>query len=74
MGSSAILALIDKELARLHEVRAKLIKDGNARTPGTGSHGAAGKKSKRRLSPEGRARIAAAQRKRWAAARKKSKG
>jgi hypothetical protein len=30
----------------------------------------AGKKKKRRLSPEGRARIAEAQRKRWAAARK----
>jgi hypothetical protein len=68
MGSTAILAAIDKELARLNEVRATLVKNAKEQT-GNGTK----KRSTRRLSPAGRARIAEAQRKRWAAHRKRRK-
>lgn len=70
MGSTAIIAAIDKELARLHAVRAGLIEKAKKQS---GSSGSAKKRTKRQLSPAGRARIAAAQRKRWAAARKEKK-
>lgn len=70
MGSTAIIASIDKELARLHDLRAILMKKEKAGKTGTASSGAVKKKAKRQLSPAGRERIAAAQRKRWAAARK----
>ncbi len=55
---------IDAEIAQLKQVKALLA--------GMGMSGASGKKSigKRTISPEGRARIVAAQRKRWAAAHK----
>jgi hypothetical protein len=73
MGTTAIIAAIDKELARLHEVRSMLVKQKKGAKTGTkASAGAASKKAKRNLSPAGRARIAEAQRKRWAAARKKT--
>jgi len=76
MGSTAIIALIDKELARLQKVRARLVKQQKNARPGkkTASTRKAAKKAKRQLSPEGRARIAEAQRKRWAAARKTRRG
>ncbi len=67
MGTSAIIIAIDKELARLQDVRAGLI--AKAKRESAKSDAAIGK-TKRRLSAAGRARIAAAQRKRWAAARK----
>lgn len=70
MGSTAIITAIDKELARLHKVRAGLIEKVKKQS---GSSGTAKKKVKRQLSPAGRARIAAAQRKRWAAVRKEKK-
>jgi hypothetical protein len=75
MGSQSIIAAIDKELARLREVRKVLAKNGKLVEPKRGSKaGAAAKKSsKRKMSPEARARIAEAQRKRWAAVRKASK-
>jgi len=75
MASTAILAAIDKELARLEKVRAKLLKREKAANPGkkSGSSTLVKKKAKRRLSAAGRERIAAAQRKRWAAARKGKK-
>ena len=69
MGSTAIISLIDKELARLQNIRAVLMKKDKA-----GKKSASSKKAaKRRLSPAGRERIAAAQRKRWAGARKRKK-
>jgi hypothetical protein len=67
MGSTVIIAAIDKELARLQVVRAKLalkLKKQSGDAP------AAKKKAKRQLSPAGRAKFAEAQRKRWAVARK----
>lgn len=67
MGSTAILVAIDKELARLHDVRAGLIAKAKKEV-GTSATGKKGTRSQ--LSAAGRARIAAAQRKRWAAARK----
>jgi len=72
MGSTAIIALIDKELARLQNIRAVLMKKDKAgKKPGSSS--ATREKAKRRLSAAGRERIAAAQRKRWAAAKKAKK-
>ena len=65
MGSVAIIAAIDKELARLHKVRSTLVKQSEKAL----SQGAA-KKGIRQLSAAARARIAEAQRKRWAAVRK----
>jgi hypothetical protein len=75
MGSTAIIAAIDKELARLQSVRAVLLKRERAAKAGKNSRSAnaSKKKSKRQLTPEGRERIAAAQRKRWAAARRTKK-
>ena len=71
MSTEAIIALIDKELARLHEVRRLMANEGK-RILSKGS-AAAGRK-RPRLSAAARGRIAEAQRKRWAAARKKAKG
>lgn len=70
MGSTAIIVAIDKEIARLHEVRAALIEKAKKQS---GRSSAAKKKGKHQLSSAGRARIAAAQRKRWAAVRKEKK-
>jgi hypothetical protein len=75
MGSQSIIAAIDKEIARLREVRKVLARNGKIAESKRGSKAgvAAKKSSKRKLSPEARERIAAAQRKRWAAARKANK-
>lgn len=75
MGSESIIAAIDKEIARLREVKKVLARNGKLTEPKRGSKAgvAAKKKVKRKLSPEARERIAAAQRKRWAATRKANK-
>jgi hypothetical protein len=75
MGSQSIIAAIDKEIARLREVRKVLARNGKITESKRGSKAAvaAKKTPKRKLSPEARERIAAAQRKRWAAARKANK-
>jgi hypothetical protein len=72
MGSTAIIAAIDKELARLHQTRTRILARQKVTAKGkkAGRSGLASKPAKRQLSAEGRARIAEAQRKRWAAARK----
>jgi chorismate mutase len=74
MGKS-LIDLIDEELARLHKVRALLIQKGKVAESKNknGRSGAAKKTVKRKLSPAARAKIAEAQRKRWAAVRKASK-
>jgi hypothetical protein len=79
MGVSEILASIDREIALLKQVRA-LLTGSAAATPEikqAAASKAAGKpakkgtaKRKRRLSPEGRKRIAEAVRRRWEAQRK----
>lgn len=72
-----ILALIDAEIASLQQARASLtgtaVKRGPGRPPKSASAPAAKPKKKRNLSPEGRARIAAAVKARWAAKKKAAK-
>jgi hypothetical protein len=80
MGVSEILATIDQEIAQLQQARALLTgiaapaakrKPGRPRKIDVAVTSAAAKpaKRKRKLSPEGRKRIADAVKKRWAAQR-----
>ena len=69
METNALLAQIDAEIARLHQVRSLLAgADGRKTKKATKPP-----RSKRVLSPEARARIAAAQKARWAKAKKAAK-
>jgi hypothetical protein len=83
MALKDILSLIDAEIATLKEARV-LLAAGSAvtvakRKPGRpprvqpGSPKAPIRKKKRNLSPEGRARIAEATKRRWAAQKKAAK-
>jgi len=66
VNTQEILIELDAEIARLQEARHLL-------TDGKGKAARSAKKSfKRTLSPEAKAKISAAQKKRWAAAKKKS--
>lgn len=74
MDVSALLTQIDSEINRLQQARAALLaingapaKRGPGRPKGTRQKAAA---KTRTLSPEAKARIAAAQKKRWAAVKK----
>lgn len=70
METKGVLAEIDAEIRRLEQVRALLVGDAkNGRRHGK----KAAMSKKRRLSPEARARIAAAQKARWAKAREAAK-
>jgi hypothetical protein len=70
-----IIAALDREIARLEQVR-RLLAQGEGNTPARGKRGrpakktAAGSRPKRKLSPEARARIVEAQKRRWAAKKK----
>ena len=76
MGVSEILASVDREIALLKQVRALLV--GTAvsapaeirKVKASKTAKKASAKKKRRLSPEGRKRIAEAVRRRWEAQRK----
>jgi hypothetical protein len=73
MDSHSIISGIDAEIAKLQRVRSLLVNGGNV--VGVANRKAAKKASakhakKRVLSPEARARIGDAQRKRWAASKK----
>ena len=70
--SSVIVSLIDEEIATLQQVRSVLgsIK---SNTPVTEPSASPSPKVKHKMSAEGRARIAAAQKKRWAATKKVAK-
>jgi hypothetical protein len=77
MEVSRILAEIDAQISKLQQARALLSGDGTKTKRGPGrpkgsskAAGAAKKSTKRRLSPEGRKRIADAMKKRWAERRK----
>jgi hypothetical protein len=73
MEINTILAAIEAEIQRLQQARTLLAGDtGAKRGPGRPKGSAAGPK-KRRLSPEARAKIAAAQRARWAKAKRAAK-
>ena len=69
MNTTQIIAGIDEEIARLKQVKALLSGDSTKVTSKTSSAA----KKRRPLSPEARARIVAAQKKRWAAAKKAAK-
>jgi hypothetical protein len=72
MDTPEILSLIDAEIATLEQARALIV--GAAPKKSAGRPIGTGKKNKRRnLSPEGRARIAAAVKARWAAQKKAAK-
>jgi hypothetical protein len=83
MDFHRLIQEIDSEISRLQQARALLIGEPVKRGPGrpkaTAGHKTSAKvaskpaKRKRRLSPEGRKRIADAMRKRWAE-RKKQQG
>ncbi len=79
MGVSEILATIDQEIAQLQQAR-NLLSGGAApmvkrkagrprKSAGLAAPAAKAVKKKRKLSPEGRKRIAEAVKKRWAAQR-----
>jgi len=65
MSINEILAALDSEILRLQEVKALLSR------PTTNGSSPASKK--RAMSPEGKARIVAAQKKRWAKVKKAAK-
>ena len=72
MSLADILSLIDSEIAQLQSARALLT--GAQTKPKIGRPVGSGKKKrKRNLSPEGRARIAAAVKARWARQKKAAK-
>jgi hypothetical protein len=79
MDFHRLIQEIDSEISRLQQARALLIGEPAKRGPGRPKSAAAHKtaaaasrpaKRKRRLSPEGRKRIADAMRKRWAERKK----
>jgi hypothetical protein len=75
MAIDNILAQIDSEITRLQQAR-KLLATLGTTTPSAGrkaAKSAAKPAKKRKISAEGRRRIAEAQRKRWAALRAKAK-
>jgi hypothetical protein len=70
MATKSIISEIDAEIARLEQVKA-LLANGDKPTARKAAKKANGKQTKKRkMSPEGRKRIATAQRKRWAQTRK----
>jgi hypothetical protein len=69
MSISEILTLIDAEIASLQQARALLAGNTVKRKPGR-SVGSGKKRKKRSMSPEGRARLVAAVKARWARQRK----
>jgi hypothetical protein len=82
MANESTLALIDAEIARLTQVRSLLASTGKVSLKPAGrkavktvtpvkAKAKAKVKAKRVLSPEARARISEAQRKRWAAQKSK---
>lgn len=78
MGLREILALLDDEISRLKEARSLLAgTKRNAAQPATsfafGANQESAPRKKRRLSAKARARISAAQKKRWAAKKKAAK-
>ena len=70
MGLTEILSQIDREIALLQQARALLAGSGAQAKKSAASANPA--KKKRRLSPEGRRRIAEAVKRRWAEQKKAS--
>jgi hypothetical protein len=78
MNTTAIIAHIDEQIVKLQQARALLteaevkIKVGRPKGTKTVAVTSENRKTRRRLSPEGKARIAAAQKARWASIKKTS--
>ena len=70
VGVSEILAQIDREIAQLQQARALL--NGSSKSQSAKSAGRKARAKKRRLTPEGRRRIAEAVKRRWAEQRKRA--
>jgi hypothetical protein len=71
LDTKEILEHINREISRLQQVKALLQGSTNARGKSSANGSASTKtKGKRLLSPEARKKIAAAQRRRWAKAKK----
>lgn len=73
MGLQEIIRSIDNEIETLQQARAMLTRSGAKRPGRPAKLGKVVSKKKRNLSPEARAKIAEAQKKRWAAAKKAAK-
>ena len=74
MEVSQILTELDKEIARLQEARS-LLAGGSLRGRGAGKKSASTPRTgKRKLSAEGRRRIAEAMKRRWAERKKQAAG
>jgi hypothetical protein len=71
MNTKSLVADIDNQIAKLQNAKAVLLALDSASAKGKpGRPKGSGKPKRKKMSAEGRARIAAAQRKRWAAAKK----
>jgi hypothetical protein len=69
VNTQAIITALDTEIARLQHVRSVIASSGEAKRPGRSAKSAPSTvpaPKKRKLSPEARKKIAAAQKKRWA--------
>jgi hypothetical protein len=66
MTREEIIAAIDEEISRLEKVKELLLTAGTGRFTGSTAYKAVASGRTRNLSPEARARIAAAQKRRWA--------
>ncbi len=83
MSNESLIAQIDAEIARLQRAKALLVaagavtvdkpRRGRPKKSGTATPSVPGKTTKRKMSAEGRARIAQAAKKRWAAVKAKKK-
>jgi hypothetical protein len=74
MDTSQLIAEIDAEIERLQQVKVLLTGSTVKRSAGPSkASAAAAPGKKRRLSPEARERIAAAQRRRWATVKRAAK-
>jgi hypothetical protein len=73
METSEIIAAIDAEIQRLQHARTLLSGDAVVKRGPGGAKGFSTAPKRRQISSEGRAKIAAAQRARWAKAKKAAK-
>ena len=72
MSREHILSAIDEEISRLQQARKLLQSSGGSKLVSGLSSNGRKTRAKRTLSPEARARIAAAQKRRWAKQRKEA--
>ena len=77
MNTKSLIAEIDAQIAKLEQARTILLgldptptKGKRGRPKGSGTKKGTAPMKRRKMSAEGRAKIAAAQKKRWAAAKK----